>query len=141
MPSYDFRCLDCKARFEVFLTYQEYSQKPVHCTRCGSANVQRRINRVRVVRSDHSRLASMADPAALDALDEDPRSLGRMMREMRSEVGEEMGPEFDEVVHRLESGQSPEQIEKELPELAESAGGMGDDSGGMGDFGGFDGDL
>jgi hypothetical protein len=28
-----------------------------------------------------------------------------------------MGPEFDEVVSRLESGQDPEEIERDLPDL------------------------
>jgi len=44
---------------------------------------------------------------------------------MSREMGEEMGPEFDEVVDRLEGGQSPEEIEKDLPELGETGGGMG----------------
>jgi hypothetical protein len=75
-------------------------------------------------------MESMADPNALAGIDEDPRALGKMMREMSSEVGEEMGPEFDEVVGRLEAGQSPDEIEKQLPDL-----GAGGDMGG-GDFGG-----
>ena len=38
---------------------------------------------------------------------------------MSQEMGEEMPPEFDEVIDRLESGQSPEEIEESMPELAE----------------------
>ena len=53
------------------------------------------------------------------------------MRKMGKELGEELPPEFDEVVDRLEKGQSPEEIESALPELG------GDDGGG----GGFDDDL
>ena len=38
-----------------------------------------------------------------------------------------MGGEFDEVVSRLESGQDPEQIERELPDLgSDSPAGMDD---------------
>jgi hypothetical protein len=47
---------------------------------------------------------------------------------MSAETGEEMPPEFDEVIDRLESGQSPEQIEEAMPDLADDLGG------GMGDF-------
>jgi hypothetical protein len=66
----------------------------------------------------------------LDDLNEnDPRSLGRMMRRMADETGEDMGPEFGEVVGRLEKGEDPEAIEKSMPELAEMG---GDDGGGMG---------
>jgi len=133
MPNYEYRCLDCHRRFEIYLTFSEYGQKPIECPHCHSSNVQRKIGRVRMARSDESRMENLADPSKLAGLDEDPKSLGRMMRQMSSEVGEEMGPEFDEVVHRLESGQSPDQIEKELPDLgAGEAGGMG----GMGGMGG-----
>jgi hypothetical protein len=35
-----------------------------------------------------------------------------------------MGPEFDEVVNRLEKGQSPEDIERDLPDLGSDGGGL-----------------
>ena len=85
-------------------------------------------------------LEDLADPANLEGLEDDPRALGRMMRKMKSELGDEagddIGPEFDEVVSRLEAGQSPEEIEKAIPDLAEGAGGTG-----AGDFGGMDDDF
>jgi putative FmdB family regulatory protein len=130
MPSYEYRCLDCRRKFEIFMSFSEYGTKPVQCTHCKSTKVQRLISRVRFARSDESRLESLADPSNLEGLEDDPKALGRMMRQMSSEVGEDAGPEFDEVVKRLESGQSPDQIEKELPELGQ----MGD-PGGMGDMG------
>ncbi len=129
MPTYEFRCLDCRRRFELFFNYSEYGQKAVRCPHCESENVQRKIGRIRMARSDESRLTEMGDPSALAGLDEDPKSLGRMMRQMSSQMGEDMGPEFHEVVDRLESGQSPEEIEKHLPDL-----GAGDMGGGMDDF-------
>lgn len=129
MPNYEYRCLNCRKKFEVFMAYSDYGSRKVVCPHCQSENVQRRIGRIRVAHSAESRLENMADPSSLDGLDEDPRSLGKMMREMSKETGEEMGPEFDEVVGRLEAGQSPEQIEQDLPDL-----GAGMDSGGMGDL-------
>ncbi len=123
MPTYEYRCLDCRKRFEVFMKFSEYGVKAVTCPHCQSSNVQRRIGKVRVARSDESRLSSLADPSNLANLDEDPRTLGKMMREMSHEVGEDMGGEFDEVVSRLESGQNPEDIEREIPDLGTGAGG------------------
>ncbi len=121
MPTYDYVCLNCRKRFEIFISYAEYGKRPVSCPHCQSANVRRRIGRVRLLRSEESRLESLedlADPQALEGLEEDPRALGRMMRKMGEELGEELPPEFDEVVDRLEAGQSPEEIEAALPELA-----------------------
>ena len=45
-----------------------------------------------------------------------------MMRRMADESGEDMGPEFGEVVSRLEKGEDPDAIEKSMPELGEMAG-------------------
>jgi len=58
----------------------------------------------------------------------DPRSLGRWMRKMSAEIGEDLGPEFEEVVGRLEAGESPEEIEKTMPEL------MGEGGEGLDEF-------
>lgn len=129
MPNYDYRCLDCRKRFEIYLTYQEYGRLPVHCKHCGSENVIRRVGRVRVLRSEESRLESFGDMDDLAGLEDNPRELGRMMRKMSAETGEDLGPEFNEVIGRLEAGQSPEEIEKTLPDIA---GGDEDFGGGAG---------
>ena len=125
MPFYQYRCLNCKKRFEVFLSYSDYGQKPVNCPHCASDQVQRRIGRIRVARSEDSRLDNLPDPASLEGLGDDPRALGQMMRKMGHEAGEDLGGEFDEVVDRLEAGQSPEEIEKAIPELGDDSAGMG----------------
>jgi putative FmdB family regulatory protein len=131
MPLYDYFCSDCQKRFDVFMTYAEYGTRPVTCSHCQSKNVRRRVPRVRVAKSEDSRMDSLAgdfsDPSALAGLENDPQAMGRMMRKMGSEMGEEMPPEFDEVVGRLEKGQSPEEIEKELPDLGGDAGAGGGD--------------
>jgi hypothetical protein len=82
------------------------------------------MSRVAILRSDESRLDGMADPTAFGDLDEnDPRSIGRWMRRMSAEMGEELDGEMHEVVDRLEAGESPESIEESMPDLA--AGGPG----------------
>ncbi len=131
MPTYQYRCLDCKRPYEIFLAYAAYENYKSACPRCQSENVQRRIGRIRIAKSDDRRMENFADPAALEGLEDDPRALGRMMRKMGSELGEEMPPEFDEVVDRLEKGQSPDEIEQALPDLADDGGGG---FGGMDDF-------
>src|SRR5512142_336765 len=127
MPIYDYFCQNCQKRFEVFMSYAEYGTKPVTCPNCRSKKVRRRVPRVRVAKSEESRLDSLAgdfsDPSALAGLENDPQAMGRMMRKMGKEMGEEMPAEFDEVVDRLEKGQSPEDIERDLPDLGAGVGG------------------
>ncbi|MBI5963196.1 MAG: zinc ribbon domain-containing protein [Chloroflexi bacterium] len=118
MPTYDFICNNCEKRFDMFLTFSEYGKKTVHCTYCESDNVRRRMTKVRIARSEESRMESVAnDFSGFEGLEDDPKALGKMMRKMGSEMGEELPPEFDDVVDRLESGQSPEEIESALPDL------------------------
>lgn len=134
MPTYEYRCLDCRQRFDIFIAYSDYGEKPVTCPHCTSANVQRKINRVRVTRTENQRLERFSDPSSLSGLEEDPRALGKVMRDMSSEIGEDVGPEFNEVVSRLEAGQSPDDIEKALPDLGAEDGGGDGMPGGMDGF-------
>ena len=117
MPTYDFVCENCKQRFDVFMTYSEYGKQPVKCAHCGSENVRRRMTKVRIAKSEDSRMENMMDESALEGLENDPKALGQMMKKMGTEMGEDLPPEFDDVVDRLEAGQSPEEIESALPDL------------------------
>jgi hypothetical protein len=76
------------------------------------------MTKVRIAKSEDSRMESMADGfSGFEGLEDDPKAMGKMMRKMGKEMGEDLPPEFDEVVGRLEAGQSPEEVEKALPDL------------------------
>ena len=126
MPIYEYRCHNCQRRVSIWWrTFSEAETSTPHCPRCDSEELTRLVSRVRIVRSEESRLEDMADPANFGDLDEnDPRSIARFMRKMGDETGEDLGDEFDEVVDRLEAGESPEDIEGAMPDLG---GGLGDD--------------
>jgi putative FmdB family regulatory protein len=126
MPKYDYRCRQCGRRSSIYQSYEDYGEIAVACPHCGSMNLQRLISRVRIAKSEDSRLDDISDPAAFGDLDEnDPRSLARMMRKMGDELGEDMPQEFDEVVDRLEAGESPEEIEESMPDLGAGDEGLG----------------
>jgi putative FmdB family regulatory protein len=128
MPIYEYRCPDCKKKVTVFFrTLSAVDHSAARCPQCGGKNLTRLISRVRALRSEESRLDGLADDSMLSSLDEnDPKSMGRMLRKMAREAGEDMPPEFDEAVGRLEAGESPESIEQSMPELAGGEGGAGD---------------
>jgi putative FmdB family regulatory protein len=119
VPIYEYRCHDCSRRVSIFWrTFSEAEQGAPVCPHCGGANLTRLVSRVRIVRSEESHLDDLSDFSDFPDLDEnDPKSLGRWMRKMSAETGEDLGPEFDEVVGRLEAGENPEEIEKTMPEL------------------------
>ena len=139
MPIYEYRCPNCRKKVSIFYrSLSSVDHESARCPNCGSGGLARLMSRVRVVRgSSKSSGDSGGDDFGddmLDGIDEnDPRSLGRFMRKMAEESGEDLPPEFNEVVGRLEKGESPEDIEKSMPELGEMAGDEGD-----GGFGGDD---
>ena len=131
MPIYEYYCYDCRKRISIFFrTFSEASDENAVCPHCQGKRLRRLVSRVRFIRSEESRLESMADdPALLSGLEsEDPRALAHFMRRMSEEMGEPLDDELSEVVNRLEAGESPEEIEKTMPELAGDEG-MGGDFG------------
>ena len=124
MPIYEYGCYDCKKRVNVFFrTFSEAETGQAACPRCGGTNIKRLVSKAAFVRSEESRMESLADPANLAGLDEDdPKSMARWMRKMSGELGEDLGDEFNEVVDRLESGEDPESIEQSIPDLGGAGG-------------------
>jgi putative FmdB family regulatory protein len=128
MPFYDYRCQNCRRGVRLFLSYAEYDTAEPACPHCQSRRLTRRVTRVALAKSEETRMDTLMDDSALDGLDEeDPKALGRFMRRMSREMGEEMGDDFDEVVDRLEKGESPEAIEASMPDLGDDLGGGFDD--------------
>ena len=125
MPIYEYRCHHCRRRVSIlWRTFGEAETGTPRCPRCGGEQLTRLVSKVRLVRSEESRLDDLSDPSSLGDLDEsDPRSIARWMRKMGDEVGEDIWPEFKEVVDRLEAGESPEEIEKAIPDLGGDMGG------------------
>ncbi|MGQ9904365.1 MAG: FmdB family zinc ribbon protein [Anaerolineae bacterium] len=145
MPIYEYRCSDCKRKVSIFWrTLSAVNESEARCSYCGSRRLSRLVSKVRVIRggsaTDDTSSAGASDDdmdiPGLEGLDEnDPRSLGRFLRKMAAETGEDMGPEFDEVVGRLEKGEDPEKIEESMGDLfGEPPPGLDDDDMGMGEL-------
>lgn len=114
MPLYEYRCHACRRRFTLLVRTFEPPLAPP-CEHCQSTDTQRLASRVALLRSEASRMEALADPSNLAGLDEnDPSSVGRWMRRMGQEMGEDMGDGFDEMVDRLEAGDSPEDVDAAL---------------------------
>lgn len=115
MPMYDFRCDDCGKKSALFYkTYTAYFEAVPACPHCNSKNIRRWISKVNISQSFERRFGNAeTDDKALDDLaDADPKVMGRYLRQMSDETGEDLGEEFNDVVERLEKGDSPEAIEQ-----------------------------
>lgn len=125
MPVYEYLCLECNRQFSRFF-WRISDAEGAKC-RCGSDNLEQLISKVAMHRSEESRLDSLADPSKWGDIDEnDPKSMARMMKKLGGEMGEDLGPEFDEMVDRLEAGEDPESIEASMGEEGMGTGGGGE---------------
>lgn len=112
------------------------------CPRCGSADLTRRMSRVRALRHTGAPVGmgggggyddDMSDEmegmaAGLEGLDEnDPRAVARWARQMRESMGDDMdmGPEFDRALDRIEAGEDPDRVMEDMD--PEAMGGMSAD--------------
>lgn len=125
MPIYEYRCGSCGRRSSILVRGFSAETAP-SCPSCSSQEMHKLVSRFAVVRSEDSRLEAMADPSTFSDVDEnDPRSVAKWARRMGKEMGEDAGPEFDEMVDRMEAGEMPD----------EGMGGPGEGmDGGLGDF-------
>ena len=109
MPIYEYRCAACKRRSSVFVRSMTTAAKP-RCERCGSTKMSRLMSKF-AVHHGAGGGGDFDDLGGMDDVDEnDPQSVARWARRMREESGEDMGPEFDSMIDRIESGESPEDV-------------------------------
>ncbi len=107
MPVYEYRCLTCRRKVSVLAKSVSAPAQAV-CDRCGSRDLVRLVSTFAVGRSARGGDESTMDDALAGVDESDPRSLARAVRRIGEETGEDMGPEFDEAVGRLEAGEDPE---------------------------------
>jgi putative FmdB family regulatory protein len=129
MPIYEFTCNSCSSRVSVFVRSMS-SPVSGKCDRCGSEDLKRLVSRVVVLKSGGGDFDSLDDDKLMSGFDEsDPKAMAAWARKMQREMGEDAGPEFDEMVERLERGES---LEDGFG--GEDGGFDDDDGGGFDDF-------
>lgn len=112
MPIYDYRCQQCHRRCS--LLFQTYAAaEHAACPHCGSRDLTRLVTRFAVMKSEERRLEDLADSSFGDLDENDPRSVARWARRMGEEFGEDLGPEYKEMVDQLEAGELPDDLDGE----------------------------
>jgi putative FmdB family regulatory protein len=117
MPIYEYYCGHCRKRVSVFFrSFGVAKDEDARCPVCEGQQLRRLVSRATVLKSEANRMESVDDPALLSGLEsEDPRALAHFMRKMSDEMGEPLDAEMNEVIGRLEAGESPEAIEQSMP--------------------------
>ncbi|MEW6455957.1 MAG: zinc ribbon domain-containing protein [Acidobacteriota bacterium] len=108
MPIYEYKCEDCNKK-SSFLILNINNLPEIRCKSCGSSNMKKIISRVAVIRSEESRLESLADPSKFSDFDErDPKSIAKWMKKMGKEMGEDFGNEIEEAMEEASKEEKKE---------------------------------
>lgn len=102
---YEYVCNACGSPLSVFVRTVNSPVKAV-CERCGSSDLRRLVSKFAVLRGPGGGDLDRLDAMMGDIDEDDPRAVAAWAREMQRESGEDLGGEFDEMVSRMERGES-----------------------------------
>lgn len=134
MPIYEFYCKQCHTIFNFFSKTINTDKQP-NCPQCKNFTLSRQMSSFAVtgrakegdemddlpldegkVEQAMQMLAGEADGINED----DPKQAANLMRKLTQMTGLELGNGMEEALHRMESGEDPEQIEAEMGDFLES---------------------
>lgn len=134
MPIYEFYCDDCNVIFNFLSSRIDTTTQP-DCPRCGKKQLSRQVSAFATtgkVKEDASNpMAGMDESKMEDAFgslmadaegvnEEDPRQMATLMRKFTEKTGMVVGDSVEEAISRMEKGDDPDLIEKELGSSLES---------------------
>jgi putative FmdB family regulatory protein len=127
MPVYEFYCPDCHRIFN-FMSRRMNTRKQPACPDCGRPKLDRKVSLFAVSKgltegggelpdldeaAMERAMASLAEEAERIE-DDDPRQVARLMRKLYRSTGIKLGSAMEEAMSRMEAGEDPDAIEKEL---------------------------
>ncbi|MCW5198906.1 zinc ribbon domain-containing protein [Desulfobulbus sp. F4] len=133
MPIYEFLCQDCNTIFS-FLSSRINTEKRPDCPKCGKKELNRQISSFAVIGKakepggDNDLLAGLDETKMEHALEglmreaegmneDDPRQMAQLMRKFSDKTGISLGEQMEEAMARMEAGEDPDAIEKDMGDL------------------------
>jgi len=108
MPIYEYRCSKCRRRVDIFVQGFSPPTNP-SCTKCGSKELSRIYSAFAVRKSKQDK--SVYDDILSDSkltqglMRNDPRALAEWTRKMSRAADEDITPESQEIMNRLDKGE------------------------------------
>ncbi len=127
MPIYEFFCPDCNTIFNFFSRRINTDKKP-DCPKCGREKIQKMMSTFATIgkaSEENDPLADMDEAKmerAFEGLlkeaeninEDDPKQMAGLMRKFSNRTGISLGDQMEEALSRLEAGEDPDQVEREM---------------------------
>ncbi len=125
MPIYEYRCNNCHCRVSILVRIA--SKASVTCPNCGGNELNRLFSTFSVTKSDQDIYEDiLSDKQLVRGLEtNDPRALAEWNKRMSR--GEEVAPEYEEIMDTLEAGEMPD-VNKWRDEYFKEAEGTSEES-------------
>jgi len=106
MPIFEYTCNSCRGRKFSALVGVVADAKPPTCPKCGGTDLSKLVSRFARVRSEDESIDALAEAADM-ADPDDPKAMRRLMKEMASEMGEDMdADEFESLMEEADDAES-----------------------------------
>jgi len=130
MPIYEYFCSDCNIIFNFYSKRIDTETRP-DCPKCGRTELERQVSMFATIgkaSEDDDQLAGIDESKMEQALDslmresegineDDPKQMATLMRKFTERTGINLGDNMEEAISRMEKGEDPDQIEKEMGDL------------------------
>ena len=131
MPIYEFYCERCNVIFNFFSGRIDTTTVPA-CPQCGKEELDRRISTFATIGKakeesddmfsglDESKMEQALQSLMRDAEginEQDPKQMAALMRKFSAKTGINLGGSMEEAISRMEAGEDPEQVEREMGDL------------------------
>ena len=134
MPIYEFYCEDCNTIFNFFSKTVNTKKKP-KCPRCKTKTLSKQMSAFAFTGKakedsdmddlpfDESKMEQAMNVLAGEAdkiNEDDPRQAAQLMRKLTDMTGMQLGSGMEEALSRMEKGEDPDNIEKEMGDILEN---------------------
>ena len=115
MPVYEYRCNNCRRLVTLYV--RGFSESPkATCSSCGGEDLTRLFSRFTIGRTYQDFYDDILSDRDLEQgmMANDPRALAKWSRKMDAAAGGEIGPEHEDMLGRLESGEPWQELVTEM---------------------------
>lgn len=105
MPLYEYHCNNCHRRVTILV--RSSAESSITCPNCGGTKLERRFSSFSMRKTDSDVYDDiLSDRQLVRGLEtNDPRALAEWNKRMSR--GEEVAPEYEEMMERMEEGEMP----------------------------------